>query len=74
MKYCTKSLLNLLFFIQDEQRLKEQFYPVFDTVLIWIDHIKPEVSVDTLAKGICKFLVFLACTVHSSAKIQGFGS
>lgn len=45
VKYCTKSMLNLLFFIQEEQRLKECFYPVFDTVLIWIDHIKPEVSV-----------------------------
>lgn len=58
VKYCTKSLLNLLFFIQDERHLKDRFYPVFDTVLIWIDHVKPEVSICKFSVGISRFLEF----------------
>ncbi|XP_066158435.1 uncharacterized protein [Euwallacea fornicatus] len=42
VKMCTKSLLNLLFFIQEEERLSEHLLPIFDTVACWVDHVKAE--------------------------------
>uniref|UniRef100_A0AAR5P0Z3 Condensin complex subunit 1 C-terminal domain-containing protein n=1 Tax=Dendroctonus ponderosae TaxID=77166 RepID=A0AAR5P0Z3_DENPD len=42
VRRCTISLLQLLYFIQNEDRLNEYLCPVFDALACWIDHVKPE--------------------------------
>ncbi|XP_030746284.1 uncharacterized protein LOC115875072 [Sitophilus oryzae] len=42
VRYCTLSLLDLLFFAKNEESMKDVFYPLFDVVLCWIDHVKSE--------------------------------
>ena len=43
MRQCTLTLLELFFFVKNEELMKDMMFPVFDAVLCWIDHVKAEV-------------------------------